>query len=183
MKVLDKTYLYDGSIEGLFTIIYDVLKLKEMPRAITLESSYNPSLFDNIVHIKTDYDKSYQLFKLIPSKISDLAMYEVYNAFLSSDPTKELVIAYFLVNGFKYGKKIDSLRSLNCVFKLQKLSKYVRMEAHRLKGFLRFKEINNHILYATFAPENDILDILSKHFKARLKNECWMIEDEKRNKI
>ncbi len=183
MKKVSITYTYDGTIEGLLTIIYDILKSKEMPINVTSETNYRPNLFDQKMYIKTNLDKSKTIFELIPKKISPLALYEVYNTFLSNNEKKELIILYYLVNGFKYGKKIDNLRNLNCVLKIQKVSKHVRMEAHHLKGFLRFKEINNHILYAVMAPDNDILEILSNHFKRRLKNEKWIIEDEKRGKL
>ena len=38
----------------------------------------------------------------------------------------------------------------------------------------------NNILYAEIAPENNVLILLSKHFKERLKNEYWIIKDTKR---
>ena len=39
------------------------------------------------------------------------------------------------------------------------------------------------MLYAEIEPENNILEILSMHFKNRLKNEFWIIKDKKREII
>ncbi len=75
------------------------------------------------------------------------------------------------------------MRNLKSVNKALQISKYVSHECHKFKGFLRFKELENKILYAEIAPESDITFLLSKHFKERLKNEYWIIKDTKRGII
>ena len=72
------------------------------------------------------------------------------------------------------------MRNLKCINRALKIVKYVKNETHKYKGFVRFKETNN-ILYAEISPENNILELLSIHFKKRLKNEYWIIKDVKRN--
>ena len=72
------------------------------------------------------------------------------------------------------------MRNLKCINRALKIVKYVKNETHTYKGFVRFKETNN-ILYAEISPENNILELLSIHFKKRLKNEYWIIKDVKRN--
>lgn len=64
-----------------------------------------------------------------------------------------------------------------------KIFRLVSHEAHRFKGFTRFKELENKVLFATISPDNNILPIISKHFQKRLKNELWIIKDENRNII
>ncbi len=72
-------------------------------------------------------------------------------------------------------------RHLRCVGETIRISNYVIHEVHKYKGFVRFKELKNHILYAEIEPVNDILELVSHHFKKRLKNEYWMIKDVGRN--
>jgi len=180
MKKINEIYLYDGSLEGILTIVYDSLKTKTIPENIIFEENYISNLLDQIQVIKTDLDKSYFIFQKI-KKISDLTLYRTYNVFLSDNKQKELVILYYLINAFKYGRKINVLRKLNCVIEAEKISNFVKKEAHRLKGFLRFKELDNHILYSEIAPTNNVLEIVSKHFMERLKNESFIIRDLKRN--
>ena len=64
-----------------------------------------------------------------------------------------------------------------------RISRYVGHEAHKLTGFLRFKEIDQNYLYAEMEPENNIIFLISKHFQKRLANESWIIRDVKRNLI
>ena len=49
-----------------------------------------------------------------------------------------------------------------------------------LNGLIRFKEVGPNFLYAEFEPDNNVIEGLSKHFKARLKNQNWIIHDKKR---
>lgn len=62
------------------------------------------------------------------------------------------------------------------------LCKYSTRELHAYKGLLRFKEIQDNFLFAEFEPNNDILELLTYHFKNRLRNEKFVIYDKKRNK-
>lgn len=41
--------------------------------------------------------------------------------------------------------------------------------------------IDDRFLYAEISPDNNILELLSKHFQKRLKNELWIIKDTNRN--
>ena len=58
----------------------------------------------------------------------------------------------------------------------------VGIELHRMKGFLRFFETESGALYAAFSPDNDIVDLLVPHFRARLPRFPFVIHDVKRKK-
>ena len=73
------------------------------------------------------------------------------------------------------------MRRIDSVNSLFKISKYVRGEAHKLKGFLRFKKIKNNFYYSEFSPINNVIGILANHFSKRLKEDNWIIKDTKRN--
>ena len=75
------------------------------------------------------------------------------------------------------------MRNLKCVSEVLRINKMVGNENHRFKGFTRFKELNKGILYAEINPDNNILFLLSCHFKKRLNNEIWLIKDCNHNII
>ena len=173
-------YIYDGSIEGLFTIVYKCMVSNEAPLNV-IKDMHKLSLFEKYITIDTDYDLSHKIFKSIPKRMGEETLYHVYNAFLSNKPDKEINIINYLINGYKYGKNLNRMRNIDTVIKIQKYSHMVRRETHKLKGFVRFESINN-ILYSKISPEHDILELLVPHFKNRLNNETWIIEDVKRKK-
>ena len=54
-------------------------------------------------------------------------------------------------------------------------------ESHMCKGFLRFTETHEGVLYAPYSPDNDITDLLMPHFAKRFNGEKFVIHDVKRN--
>jgi len=180
---IDYTYVYDGSMEGLLTIAYKCFTDKKIPNKVSMENDYVGNLFNKPLYIKTDLNESLQVIEAIRSKISDLTLYYVYTAFLSDDKNKSDTIIRYLIYAFKHGKNINYMKSLDYVIEIQRICKNVTGEAHRFYGFLRFKELSNHILYAEYESDNDILEFLAEHFADRFKKEIWMIYDLKRSQI
>lgn len=176
---MNNVYIYDGNFLNLLNLIMYLFKNKVVPGNIKMEG-YLGCLFDYIITLKITNTYSLDNFN---QKFGDYNMHIMYYVFLSNDKNKELIIYYYLLNYFKYGNNLSKMRNLNCVDRALKISKYVGNEAHKLKGFIRFKELKNHLLYASVAPENNVLEILSWHFKKRLKNEYWIIKDTKRKII
>lgn len=180
MKESNIVFIYDGTIEGIFTIVYKCMVDKIIPLDI-VKDKVKLNLFDDYVVINTDLDISNKIFNSIPKRMGDITLYNVYNAFLSNKNDKEINIVKYLINGYKYGKNISRMKTIDSVINIEKYSQMVRREAHKLKGFIRFEEVDG-ILYSIISPEHDVLEILIPHFKNRLKNEMWIIEDVKRKK-
>ena len=61
-KFIDKLYIYDGTIDGLFTIIFDSYTQKTIPKNICSKDIYISNFIDKIVNIETDYEKSKRIF-------------------------------------------------------------------------------------------------------------------------
>lgn len=171
-------YLYDGSWIELLSLIKYLLKENKKPINIKEESQYIPNLIDTAIHLDLKTDK--KIYQEWISKVSRDVIKIAYYVYLSSDEEKELIIYYFLKNGVKYGEKVKYRRNLKCVNKALAVTHYVFGEAHRMKGFLRFKEMKNGFLYAQMEPVNNIIGLLTYHFKKRLSQENWLICDEKR---
>ena len=172
-------YLYDGTFLNLISNIEYLLNNKIKPINIKNEFNYEENLFDKT--FKLNIENNELFIERIIKDISSYAFSLIYDVFLSNENNKELIIYYFILNGFKYGSKIIYLRKLKCVSETLRISKYVRGENHKLKGFLRFKEMENNFLYAEMEPTNNIIFLIAKHFSKRLKNENFIIKDVKRN--
>ncbi len=175
MKTSD-IYIYDGTFPSLLNLINDLLKRNIKPFDICGDENDAPTLLNNVITLELNPN-----FDIKEIKLSSSILKTIYYVYLSEEEHKELIIFYFLLNAQKYQDKIFLMRNLKCVTKVLKIAKYVSNENHKLKGFTRFKEINNDILYAEISPTNNILPLLSNHFANRLKNEYWIIKDIERN--
>lgn len=169
-------YLYDGTFTCLLDLINKLITLNIKPLNICDKNNFRPSLLDEVIEL--DLNNNFDL-KIL--NISQKIIKAIYYVYLSTNTSKELIIYYFLLNALKYQEKIFYMRNLKCVVSTLKIVKYVSNENHKLKGFLRFKELNNKILYSEISPTNNILELLSYHFANRLKNEYWVIKDVGRN--
>lgn len=182
-SIVDCTYLYDGSIEGLLCSLYRCIRNKEVPMRVVAERAYKQDLFDQRVCIETDLDIAEQTLKEVTRKGTSTSLYYMYTAFLAGDEDKGKAIVYYLVYVMKYGSKVNFMKSCECVIEIQRLSKSVLFEVHRMYGFLRFKELKNHYLYAEYTSDHNILEYLAQHFAKRLSSEIWMIHDVKRQQV
>lgn len=169
-------YIYNNSFISLITLIQILIKNKIKPLNIK-NNFYRPNLLDNLIYLKIDENNINDFINII----GNINFKVIYYVYLSTEENKELIIYYYILNALKYKDKIIYMRNLNCVTQALKIYNYVKRENHRFKGFTRFKELKNKLLYAEINLENNILELLSLHFKNRLKNEYWIIKDMNRN--
>ena len=177
---MNHVYVYDGDYLSLLNTIFYLLKTNQKVENIKPEN-YSPTLFENIIHF--NIPKQDHLLDQIIQSFGISVARAMYYVFLSEEEKKELLLYYFVYYALKYRKKIMYQRNLKCVREVLRISNYVLHESHKMKGFLRFQELQNHLLYAEMSPTNDILFLLSCHFSKRLKNEFWIIKDVKRKII
>lgn len=180
-KPIKKTYLYDGTFDGLLTIVFDSYLKKTIPLQIIPEKDYVPNFLDNIIWIKTDLEKAKRVFHGIEKNISYPALYHSYYAFLCNSPNKEISIVKYLYHGFQAGSQIDTLLSIDYVFQVHAMKKKALGECHRLKGLLRFIELESGIYYASIHPDHSILEPLGHHFMRRLEGQNFLIHDKTHN--
>jgi len=175
---MNNVYLYDNSFESLLRLISKLILLKNNPDNIKNKITYEPNLLDNIIDLEL---KDISELDIFVNNFSLEIIHTIYYVYLSENENKELIIYYFLKNALKYHNGIYLHRNLKCVNMAINISNYVGREAHKLKGFLRFKLLKNNFYYAEINPTNNVIEILANHFKKRLKDEYWLIKDKLRN--
>lgn len=177
---MKNVYVYGGSFNELLNLINYLICNKIVPYNIK-DYKYIPVLLEQVIDINISSNES--VIKQINNKIGSDVFNTIFYIFLSNHEYKEIIIFHFIINSIKYKNKIFHMRNIKSVNEGLKISKYVSRENHKFKGFLRFVELKNKVLYAEFSPSNNIIFLLSKHFKKRLSNEYWVIKDVGRNII
>ena len=172
-----RIYVYDGNYIALLSLILELIKRNIKPDNIKTED-YEASLFDEVINLQVDLDND--ILKKMKKSFGSYAINAMYYVYLSEEDNKELLLYYFFLNAIKYHKNITFRRDLKCVSEVLRISQYVMHEGHKMKGFLRFKELENKVLYAEMEPTNDVIMLVSWHFQRRLKNEYFIIKDVKR---
>lgn len=174
-------YIYDGSFDGLLTLIYDAYYNKEIPDKITYQKEMQEDFLAKYVNVALDEIKVRKVYKAIKEKISHHALSNIYYVYLSEQPGCEKAIYNYIRLGFKMGKIIDQYLSKDIVVQIHDLSGKVRREKHAMLGLIRFMELERGILYAKIQPKYNILSLVSPHFAERLVGENWVIHDVDRS--
>ena len=181
-KSVNITYLYDGTFDGLLTIIFDCFTKKELPSNIEAKGTYQTNLVDAFIIVETDLEKANRISSGVLKNISYDVFYNSYCAFLSCTPGKEMAILQYICHGFIVGPKVNNMLSISYVFNVSDMRKRVWLEAHRYKGLVRFISASDNIYYSIIHPDNDVIEILGKHFIQRLSTMNFIIVDKVRNK-
>ncbi|HCL57439.1 MAG TPA: hypothetical protein DHW82_10585 [Spirochaetia bacterium] len=173
------TYFYDGSLEGFLSAVFTAYEKKEQPDFFY--PTGRNTLFTEGRQIQTDLSQSERVLKGVSEKISWEAFRHCVFCFYSEEEGIEKSIYDYLVKGFCEGEKIDSNLTHPLIHKIHAVSRKVIIEIHRLKGFLRFKELKNSLFYAELSPDFNIIQFLAPHFAKRFSAIQWLIHDVKRN--
>lgn len=182
-----RVYLCEDSIEGIFSALYtawsernghknNYIKIKKK------EVGYNLELFTEYIEVENSEWYVEQVALAIKKKISMEAYEWVCKCACSEKEEKGDCIYRFLILGFEYGKDIIKYIHHPYVLPVFEINREIGREVERYYQFLRFTQLENDVLYAKAAPQNNIIELLAPHFSDRLPNENWIIYDEKRQK-
>lgn len=179
-----KIFICEDDFVSIMTAVYDAWDFSRGTKhdfvKIELAGMETLELFAEYAEVQPDEDKCAKVVRSIRSKISEEVFGEVFKGTLSDKPDKADVIYHFLVEAFKSGRGILYKLGNPAVMRLFELTRYVSNEQHRLRGFVRFVELYNGVLFSKIAPINNVLTLIAPHFCDRLPAENWIIYDEKR---
>ena len=173
-------YIYDGSLDGLLTCVFEVFERKEYDAVISKAGDVQLTIGAEIKEISTDAAKAERVYKGIVQKIGSEALRSAYYATLSSEPDAETAALNFLRVAFKRGHKISGDLADPRVWRMHQISRGVDREKYRYIEFLRFSELEGGILFAEFEPAPNVLPLIMPHFADRLTSLPFIIHDKRR---
>ncbi|MCK9618094.1 MAG: TIGR03915 family putative DNA repair protein [Lentimicrobiaceae bacterium] len=173
-------FIYDGTFEGLLTLVNEVREMKTEPERISTFSSYQETLWDSRYDVFTDEEKCNNIWHRINDNLPDNQSQLIYRVFLSEMQGIEMLIFRFI------NKILDTPYSVtgdfgdNCVLETHQIFKKVSREAERIRMFARFQEIEGEMFFAPIEPKYNVLPLVLNHFKNRYPLQNWLIYDMKR---
>lgn len=177
-------YLCHDTPESIFTAIYNIYEDKHNLPDTRILLDWEPVLFAEYIEVEEDGEKAEKVIRTIRRQFGEEDTHHLFMALAAPTPEKaEAVyrtIAYGLQHHVKPGHLFDHLADQSVLLANQ-LGRNAGREAQHLKGFLRFRELENGILFAVISPKNHILSELMEHFADRFPSEKFMILDEGRN--
>ena len=169
----------DGTAEGLLTVVYKYYYEKLRPLDVIDGSSpaFQQAFGVDYLFVETDREMAEKVYGAMEKKLRAETLQNFQRANLSGTGDKHFDLFRYVLLAFKEPDRVDSMARMDFVMSVQKLAQNVGREAHKLTGFLRFRQTSQGILYADVSPKNNVLAILCAHFMDRLGGEAFVIHD------
>ena len=171
-------YIFDGTKSGFLTAF--VVAYSD-PDAVVASDKIQLSLGQTPVFVKTDEALAEKVKNRLLAFDRD-CMRDLDTLLRSGMERREqIAFGYFRVLA-REKRPVSKRLAEKEVFEAVECMKKVGHEIHKFHGFIRFMETASGALYAPFAPDNDICELLLPHFRARLPQFPFVLHDIKRKK-
>jgi len=174
------TLVYDGTFEGLLTLVFEVYEHKLDQVKIYREGMMQHNFFDAKRSIVSDPVKANRVLKGLHQRLSASGVQRLYAAHLSEIEGEEDNLLGFIRYAFSSNQVVEEDFGNKFVMRLSQVIKMVRREKHRMEAFVRFQKMADGIFYASIAPDFNVLPLILPHFKRRYADQRWIIYDIKR---
>lgn len=173
-------YTYDGSFEGLLTVLFRVYDRKSAPNSIQPAGAAQGGLFAQAVAVATDEALATRTWDGLLRFMPAAARARLYHVFLSEDPERELLIFRYADAALRAGRDISENYADATVRRGQRLAQQLFREKHRIEAFVRFEKAQDGLFHATIEPDFDVLPLIANHFTKRYADQRWLIFDKRR---
>lgn len=173
-------YVCSDTITGMYSALYDAWRENRNTDAgIALKGQIQQKLFCDYRVVQEDEKKALCLERMIQKNLGHNAYWYIWHALLADSAEKAEAVFRTLQEArrIKDSRKIMEHLGNPDVAKVFELSRKVLNEAHQYKEFVRFRELENKVLFSEIRPRAQILLCLSDHFANRFPLENWMIYD------
>lgn len=182
---VEQVLLCEDTLEGIFTGVYEAYAGKyPLDRVRLVAGDENEMRLFCVYHsIATDREKAAKVARTVRRLAGEEVYWQLCTALSSTDSRKAQAVFQTIVRIVQ-----DPDRAARVMNRLAEppvhtvftISRNVQNEIHHLREFLRFRELENGMLYSCIGPHNDILLYLLPHFADRFPLENFLIYDEGR---
>ena len=171
----------DGSFEGLLSAIFKAYTDPVPPDAIEPSGRGQRELFVQPMTIDTDPAIADRVWKGLKKHVGAKRRRKLLDAYLSGNAGAETMIYQVVADAIAARRGRSVTPHLSTFIQIDKLSRQVRLEAHRMKGLIRFEQTGEDGYLALVAPRYDVLPLVRRHFESRFADQRWIIYDTRRN--
>ncbi|WP_251392437.1 TIGR03915 family putative DNA repair protein [Mediterraneibacter agrestimuris] len=178
---MKQVYVCSDTITGMFSAFYDAWKERRNEEVgIGLKGRLEQQLFCEYTEVQEEERKAIAIERLIQKHLGYNTYWDIYHALLSDDAYKAEAVFHVMqaARTIKNSKKIMEHLSNSDVAKVFELSRRVGNESHQFIEFIRFRELENGVLFSDINPKNKVLTCLGDHFTDRFPLENWLIYDK-----
>lgn len=178
-----RVYQCEDSPEGIFTAIYSTYEDKCDRSDTRISLTDELFLFAEYIPVETDVEKALKVINTLRRRFGEGDYMSICMALSAEEPEKAQAVYRTIASGLskncRPGHLLDNLAD-DAVHTVFALARGANNEFMHLRGFTRFSEVENGVLYSQIRPKNNILTFLMPHFADRFPMENFMLYDSGR---
>ena len=177
-----QVYVFDNTLDGLLTAVFDSFFLKQQDVTLLAEGEQLPLFADEPHRVVTDGKKAERVWKGLEKQLSKDGLHMVTISWLSEERTLNQPLFNFICKVFRLKVKgLEHNASDPDVLEVRNTCRRVLHEQLRMKQFIRFQKAKDGTYLAVVSPDHNVLPIIIDHFQDRFNDQPWLIYDAKRH--
>ena len=173
-------YVFDGTMDGLLTAVFDAFSLKEEPQELLAEGVALPLFCERTYQVGTDEEKARRVWAGLEKKLTREALKLISVSWLSELRELNMPLFQYICKVFKQGDISRNFADPD-VLAVTNIARRVLHEQLRMKQFIRFQKAKDGTYLAVVSPDHNVLPIIIDHFQDRFNDQSWLIYDAKRH--
>jgi probable DNA metabolism protein len=174
------TILYDGTFEGLLTVVFEIYDRKLQQIKLHNEEWRNGALFEEVFKVITNQTKATRVLRGLKERLTTEGIKRLYITHTAEMQDSDNILLGYIRHVFDSERNIEADYGNKYVLRLSELTKMIGRESHRMEAFIRFQKLSDGTFYAGIEPDFNVLPLLIKHFRDRYADQKWIIYDLKR---
>ena len=177
---MKKIYICRDDRTEMLSAIYDAWKENRNKEVgIGLLGKTQQKLFCEYAEVVSSEKKAQAVERLIRDHMGEQTYEDISYALLCEDAMKAEAILHVMqaARQVKPSKRIMDFLGNPSVAKVFEMKRRVSNEAHYFIEFVRFRELENGVLFSEIEPKNRVLTCIAEHFADRFPMENWVIYD------
>ena len=184
-------YLFDGTMDGLLTAVFDAFALKEQPERLRVgerssemqllaEGDALPLFCERTYHVTTDEEKARRVWTGLEKKLTREDLRLISISWLSELRELNTPLFLYICKIFNQGDISRNFADPE-VLTVTNIARRVLHEQLRMKQFIRFQKAKDGTYLGVVSPDHNVLPIIIDHFQDRFNDQPWLIYDAKRH--
>ena len=174
-------YIFDGTMDGLLTAVFEAFALHEQPETLLTEGEALPLFCERTQTVHTDEEKARRVWTGLEKKLSREAMKLISVSWLSELKELNGHLFRYICKVFTAGKGIERHFADPDVLAVTNIARRVLHEQLRMKQFIRFQKAKDGTYLGVVSPDHNVLPLIIDHFQDRFNDQPWLIYDAKRH--
>ena len=177
-------YVFDGTMDGLLTAVFDAFALQEQPQELLTVGETLPIFCDHTYQVTTDVEKAKRVWTGLEKRLSCKAMKLISVSWLSELKELNTPLFLYICKVFRQpagSASIERNFTDPDVLAVTDIARRVLHEQLRMKQFIRFQKAKDGTYLSVVSPDHNVLPIVVDHFRDRFNDQPWLIYDAGRH--